>query len=199
MMHTKIAKINDAQSLKTAAIALGKGKTIVYPTETCYGLGADSTNPTAVSKIYKIKGRKEGKKISLACASLGMASKYVEINSNAKKLASAFMPGPMTIVTNGKSFRIPASTFALKLIRKFGRPITATSANISGKKNMYKIKDVIRAFDGKVDVIIDAGDLPARRASTVFNADSMQVLRKGHVTLAQIKKALARKDGRNYR
>ena len=190
MMHTKIVKINDAQALKTAVTALRNGKIVIYPTETSYGLGADFTNEAAMKKTYALKRRDKDKKVSIACSSIKMAKKYIEMDEKSCMIAKKFMQGPLTLVCKGSSFRIPDNEFALKMIKKLGKPVTATSANISGQKSIYKIKEIVKIFDGAVDVIIDAGDLPVRRNSTVLDADSMMILRKGPVTMKKIRSAL---------
>ncbi len=195
---TEIIKTSSKKAVERAIYFLANGGVIVYPTETSYGLGADATKDAAVKKIIKIKRRIKSKKISIAFSDLRMAKKYLIITKNAEKLAKEFMPGPLTLAVESKTkpgkkigFRIPDNTFVLSLIRKFGKPMTATSANISGKYDLYKIKDVVKIFDGKVDLIIDGGDLPKRKPSTVFDVIGKRILRKGPVSEKQIKEVLA--------
>ncbi|HLD39323.1 MAG TPA: Sua5/YciO/YrdC/YwlC family protein, partial [archaeon] len=83
-------------------------------------------------------------------------------------------------------FRIPDNKFVLSLIRKLGKPITSTSANISGSENLYKIKDIIKLFDKKVDMIIDAGNIPKRKASTLFDTIEGKIIREGPISEKKI-------------
>lgn len=206
---TEITKINSKDAVIRAVDTLNSGGTIIYPTETCYGLGADATNDSAVSNIVKIKKRSKSKRISAAFSDLNMARKYLVITKDAEKLAKAFMPGPLTLIVESKSrtngriedasdgstkkvgFRIPDNDFARSLIRKLGKPITSTSANISGDKELYRIKDVIKAFDGIVDLIVDAGNLPKRKPSTVYDVAERKILRKGPVSEKEIIQVLS--------
>lgn len=191
-MKTVIIKAKDKNAISTAVRVLKKGGIIIYPTETSYGIGADATNSKAIRKIFKIKTRDKGKPISIIVSSLSMAKKYAFIDALSGKLAQKFMPCPLTLISRKKNlpgmlskntiaWRIPSHAFALALVKKFGKPITATSANKSGKPQMYKINDVIKSFSGSVDLIIVAGNLPRRRPSTVFDAANKKVLRKGPV------------------
>ncbi|MBI2232535.1 MAG: threonylcarbamoyl-AMP synthase [Candidatus Aenigmarchaeota archaeon] len=195
-METLILKPNNRAAEKAVQI-LRKGGVIIYPTETCYGIGADATSKKAVVKVIRIKQRPAGKRISVAVSSITMAKKHFTLNKQAERLARAFMPGPITLVVRSKKqrkqavgFRIPDNKFILKLIRKLNRPITSTSANISDEPNLYRIKDVIKVFDGKVSLIIDGGNLPEVMPSTVFDTQTKKVLRKGPVSEKDILDAL---------
>ena len=195
-MKTIVLKPNGRTAEKAVQI-LRKGGIIIYPTETCYGIGADATSKKAVVKVIRIKQRQAGKRISVAVSSAVMARKHFAMNETAEKLAKQFMPGPITLVVRSKKqrkqavgFRIPDNKFILKLIRKFNRPITSTSANISDEPNLYRIKDVIKVFDGKVSLIIDGGNLPEVMPSTVFDTQTKKILRKGPVSEKDILDAL---------
>lgn len=190
-MKTIIVR-QSTSAIEKAVSVLGAGGLIIYPTETCYGLGADATNKKAVAKVFRAKGRDADKKIAFAVSSLQMAKKYFMINDESEKLVKAFMPGPLTLVVNGDSFRIPSNKFALELIEKLGRPITATSANLSGQEPIYNADEIISTFAGNVDLIIDARNLPVRKASTVFDVDSRKILRDGQISEQRIIKVLAK-------
>jgi len=182
------------KALEKCVEVLKKGGILIYPTETSYGIGADATNGKTMENIIKLKNRPQEKKVSIAVSDTEMAKKYLEITKDVEKLVKAFMPGPITLLVKSKygteGFRIPDNEFVLNLIRAFGKPITATSANISGKPPLYRISEVIRAFKGKVDIIIDGGDLSERRPSTVFNVEKKEIKREGPVTLEQIMKVI---------
>lgn len=200
-MKTEILKITDKKTISRAVDVLAKGGIIIYPTETVYGVGADATNDKAVKKVITVKKRSASKHIIIAVSDLKMAKNYAIITKKAEILTKTFMPGPLTIVVEAKTklkdvkrqaarrrirFRIPDNKFVLSVIRKFGKPITTTSANISGGENIYKIKDIIKTFDGKVDMIIDGGNIPKRKPSTVFDTIKMKVVREGPVSEKQI-------------
>lgn len=195
---TEIIKAGDKNAIQRSLDVLNSGGIVIYPTETCYGIGADATNDKAVAKIGKIKKRPAGKHISIAFPGLKMAKNYLVITKNAEKLTKEFMPGPLTLVVQSKTspastigFRIPDSHFARKLIKTFGKPITSTSANVSGKGELYSMKEVAKTFDGLADLIIDAGTLKRTKPSTVYDVANGRVLRKGPVTERRIKHALA--------
>ncbi len=177
----------------------------MYPTETCYGLGADATNESAIEKVYSVKGREKTKAISIIISDLKMAKKYIEITKDIDLLVKRFMPGPLTLIAQKKpfglpsnlskktiAFRIPANAFALKLIKKLNKPITATSANLSGQKELYKIKDTIQTFSKSKEIalIINSDDLPERKPSTIYDTINKKVLREGDVKEAEIKETL---------
>lgn len=196
-MKTEIVKINNKHAIGKALQVFTNGGLVIYPTETIYGIGVDATNDKAVLKLIKIKKRAGEKKFLIAFSDIKTTKKYLVITKKAGMLAKAFMPGPLSLIveTKGKpvrkvGFRIPDNKFVLGVIRKLGKPITSTSANISGRENLYKIKDIIKAFDGKVDLIIDAGNIPKRRPSTVYDVTEGKILRKGPISEKQIQAEL---------
>lgn len=189
-MRTLIFKEKAKKVIPTAVSILKKGGIIIYPTETQYGIGADATSRKAVKKVFLVKQRPSEKKVIWAFSDIKMIKKYVHLEKKQERLIKRLMPGPFTLVIKWQGFRIPDNKTAIKIIRKFGRPITTTSANISGEKTPTKIKDVIKLFDGKVDMIIDAGDLKRNKPSTVFGWDKMKIFRRGPVTKKQIMNAL---------
>ena len=194
-METEILPANK-KAISRAMDILEKGGLIIYPTETLYGIGADATSDKAVKKVIAVKKRSASKYIIIAVSDMKMARRYAVITRRAEILANTFMPGPLTLVVETKTnrrkirFRIPDNKFVISVIRKLGKPITTTSANISGGDNLYKIKDIIKVFDGKVDLIIDAGNIPRRKPSTVFDTTTMEVVREGHISKKQIDAAL---------
>ena len=191
-MKTRIINIKDKKAVSSAVAVLKKGRLVVYPTETSYGLGADATNSRALEKINRIKKRK-GKFIPIIVSDMKMAEKYLVLNNDIKKLIRSLMPGPLTLIAKKKrldkkigGFRVPGNRFACNLAKRFGKPITATSANISGKKGIYRINEIIRVFSGKVELIVDSGNLPQKQPSTIFDVCSKKVLRKGKISRKEI-------------
>jgi len=200
MIKTVVVKAGDSHSIARAVAALRRGRIIAYPTETAYGLGCNLDNAKVVSRIYRLKRRPKGKLLSVIVGSAAIAKQHVKLDDRTHKLVRKFMPGPLTLVSFSKgkgslAWRIPSHWFALELSKRFGKPIISTSANISGRQTPYKIDDVKRTFDGKVDVIIDGGNLPKRTPSTIFDVNTMKILRKGPIPKSAILAAL-RKGGR---
>src|SRR5680860_1375363 len=186
----KVIKVDSTPTKKIieeAVKVLEKGGLVIYPTETLYGIGVDATNQKAVDKLLTYKTRREGKPLSIAVNSLQMAKEYVEINPTAHNLYSNFLPGPLTVVSPGLGkvakgveseigtlgIRIPKYELILDIIESFGKPITATSANASYKKQPYCIDDILENISTKqknlIDLIIDAGQLEKRDPSTVVD------------------------------
>lgn len=203
MKTIKITKKNQKEVIGLAVETLKSGGIIVYPTETCYGIGVDPTNQDAVDRVLKYKKKREGKAISIAVSGKKMAEKYVEINEIAENIYDNYLPGPITVVSKGKSnvadkvqaddgtlgIRIPKYPLILDIIEEFGKPITSTSANVAYKKSPYSIQDILENTSKKqqslIDLIIDAGELPRNKPSTVINTtlNDVEILREGDVTL----------------
>lgn len=203
-MYKRIS-INDPKLISEAIETLKTGGLIIFPTETCYGVGVDATNTQAVSKVLRYKKRPEGKAISIACSSKEMASKYVQINNQADAIYKNLLPGPVTVISDSKGnvdtrlesekktlgIRIPKYQLLLDLISQFGKPITSTSANSAGKKTPYAIEDILENISAKqlelVDLIIDAGELPKNLPSTVIDttSDHLQTYRKGIIEISE--------------
>ena len=200
-MQTKIIKLEHdmdkiAKAIEQCAAIISKGGVIAYPTETSYGLGCDATNPQAIKKIYEIKGRDEANPLPIVVGDLRMAEEYCEVDDRTKKLVRAFMPGPLTLVVKkkhgklpeelspsekGVAFRIPAKEFARIMVQEAGVPVVSTSANFSGKSPIYKFDELKETFNGKVDMIIDGGNLPPVRPSTIIDLTKKEpvIVREG--------------------
>ncbi len=194
-----------ADAIQKAAEVLGHAKVILYPTDTLYGLGADAFSDEAVDAVYRIKDRDETKPIHCIVADMDMAEQYAEFCDDARLLAKAFFPGPLTLVLKQKphrthgigrnlhttGIRIPDNDFCLSLASKFGRPFTATSANTSGAKPAAAIDDIMMQLGGRgseINLSIDAGRLPAGLPSTVVDFSQAQpiILREGAIFAADI-------------
>ncbi|MBI2971656.1 MAG: threonylcarbamoyl-AMP synthase [Candidatus Aenigmarchaeota archaeon] len=193
MTKTLIMKSSDTKAITASVHILKNGGILVYPTETSYGLGCDATNERAVRKIFLAKKRGSEKFLPVIVSSASMAGKFYRIGDEARALIGKFMPGPLTLVAPKRKlpkriggFRISSGAFARPLARRLGRPVVATSANISGQKPSYSAREAAALFKGKVDMIIDGGNLRRRNASTIFNAETMEVLRRGPVTRKDI-------------
>ncbi len=190
--------------IRLAAQALNDGAITIFPTETCYGLGCDATDETAIRRIFEIKKRNRKKALPIIVSNLQIAKEYCYITGDAEKLTKKFMPGPLTLVVKAKrnlpkaltansgkiAFRISGSKIANALAKELGKPIVATSANLEGKPEIYSGKEAIEKFAQCVDVIIDAGALPKRKPSAIYDIPGKKILRAGKISEKQIKKAL---------
>ena len=166
-----------SQNIKRAAEVLNRGGVVIYPTETCYGMAADPLNEQAVNRINQIKARKGKMGLTVICSNLAQAEKYGCLTAEEKKLAVS--KNPPTLIVRKKSFwpnftnlefafRISPNLVAKKLAKEFGKPIIATSANLSGKPVIYSAKEAHKAFAGKVDIILDAGTLTKKKPSKIL-------------------------------
>jgi len=204
-MRIDLQKISQAKAIAQAIKVLRAGGIVIYPTETCYGLGVDATNPAAVDKLWQYKGQRGNKAVSVAVADQAMAEQYVVINSIARNLYQNFLPGPITVISQSrakvikklqagkKTLGIRLSSYPLvsKIVRRLGKPMTATSANTSGKKAVYSFPDWQKYTSQKkqalVDLFLDAGVLPQRLPSTVVDTtlNEARVLRQGKIKLVK--------------
>lgn len=203
-MKTEIMK-QGKKAIEKAIIVLEKKGTIIFPTETSYGIGADALDKKAVAKVHEAKQQSQSKPISVIVSDLEQAEKIAELNAEARILAKKFFPEPLTLIAKQKStvpknlsrkkiaLRIPSNKFARELCKKFGKPITATSANIHEEPAIYSGKKAIEKFFGKVDLIIDAGRLPKRKASAIYDTIGHKIIREGKISEKQIKKELERR------
>ncbi len=181
---------------------LRDGGIIAFPTDTAYGLGADPLNPAAVDRIYSIKGRPDAKPILLLVDSLAMSESIIVATDIFYRVVEKFWPGPITIITEAAAslpasvtaatrtvgVRWPVAPFATTLISRFGKPITATSANRSGMPTAITSSEVHDQLGESVDAVVDGGLLPSRSGSTVLDltADPPLVLREGPVTFENL-------------
>lgn len=194
----------DSRVIDQAVEVLECGGMLVYPTETAYGLGVDATNLRAVARLLEFKGKRNNKAISVAVADMEMAEAYVRVNDTARHLYREFLPGPITVVSESKGkvvgllesdrqtlgIRLPDQPLALRIIKKLGRPITATSANTSGQKTPYSLTDWQKYTSQKkqqmIDLFLDAGDLGNTPPSTVVDTtlNDLTIVRQGAINLS---------------
>lgn len=185
------------ENIKVVAAAMKDGAVVIYPSESSYGIGCDFTKKAAVEQISEIKKRPKNKQMICIVQDIETAKRYGKLSKAAELLAEKFMPGPLTLAVPGKgklewfNFRISENTVARMLAAEVGNPIISTSANISGEEPIYD-SDSLEQFSGKVDAIIDAGNLPHRQMSTVVMVkdDKVRILREGAVSKEKIKKVL---------
>ncbi|MCR4369309.1 MAG: L-threonylcarbamoyladenylate synthase [archaeon] len=196
--------------MEDAVAMLRKGGVVAFPTESSYGLAVDPFNEKAVKKLRELKQEPAGKPMILICASKQMCRKIAFLDERAKRIVDSLMPGALTLVAKKKAcipdflsketvaFRISSNEIARELSRKFGKAITATSANLHGKEPAFSPKEVEKYFGAKVDLVIDGGKLKKSEPSTIFDLEKMRVLRKGPVRRNAIIKAM-QKGSQNQR
>jgi L-threonylcarbamoyladenylate synthase len=192
-------------NISDIADKIRKGKTIVYPTETCYGLGCNATDQNSVDQIFSIKKRQRDKTVLVLMSDITMAQKYVVWNKKLQDLASKYWPGALTLVAKVKpetdlakngviaddntiAFRISPHPFVQKVMKKVSKPIVSTSANISSKKSPYSIKEVKNMFKNtknQPNILIDGGELPHESPSTILKIvdGKQEVIRQGELII----------------
>lgn len=201
-MTTQILNIADnlELALSEGIKYLSEGQVVALPTETVYGLAADIENDDAIEKIYTLKQRSFDKPITIHISSLEWLYKHCEISSPYFKiLAEKYLPGPLTIIFRAKhniqssfyknldvlAIRLPAHDFTRQLIERFGRPLVATSANISGEISGTNIDEIINEFDGKIPLILNDGATQLRQDSTIISivGDKPEIIRRGSLEI----------------
>ena len=194
--------IHEINIKKTIEILKDDGL-IVFPSDTVYGLLCDATNKKAVEKLISFKDRPPGKAISIFVSDFDMMEKYVQTTKEQKKILNELLPGPFTVILKSikkvvkelesergsLGVRIPNYQPILKLVKEFGRPITATSANLSGRPVHYSVESLLNELsDTKkklIDLVVDGGKLPRNKTSTVIDltTSELKILRRGDLEL----------------
>jgi len=186
MSILKVNQRNLKTIVKITVKSIKQGEVVVCPTDTVYGLLADATNEKAIKKLLKIKKRRTQKPIPIFVKDLKMTKRLAQINKNQEKFLRKIWPGKVTTVLKRKNklpkilfaerktigLRIPDYKIINQLLFIINRPLTGTSANISGKPPSTKIKEVISQFKNQKfqpDLIIDAGNLPKSKPSIVLD------------------------------
>lgn len=197
----------DRKEMEQAGQILKKGGLVAFPTETVYGLGANALDADASAKIYAAKGRPSDNPLIVHIADLSDLEQIVqEIPDSAKKLADAFWPGPLTMIfkkndlvpygtTGGLetvAVRMPDHPVALELIRAGGGYIAAPSANTSGRPSPTKAAHVAEDMNGKIEAIIDGGDVGIGLESTIVDLteDIPVILRPGYINEEMLEKVI---------
>ena len=197
----------DPDAIRRAASAVRDGGVVVYPTSLLYGLGADALNPDAVDRVFAVKRRAATKPVSVLVNSRqDLAGLAAEIPEAAHLLMERLWPGKVTLIfraiaglpdsltagTGKIGIRLPLHTVAKKLIEEVGRPVTATSANLSGAPGCASIGDMPGTLLREADLILDAGVLPGGLGSTVIDVTLSPpvILREGAVSASAVSAAL---------
>ena len=200
---------NQATDLTAALTALKRGEVIVFPTETLYGLGADALNFTAVEKVFQLKGRDADNPFPVLVADRTMLNSLVaEITPLAELLITRFWPGPLTLVLparpdipqplvnrqGGIGVRLSSQPIATELVRLLRRPLTATSANLSGQPGAHTVAEAKIYFAEKISVYLDGGELQSPTGSTVAAIDKnrLNIIRAGDISRQALEDAVGK-------
>jgi len=201
---------NAAESFEHALAALARGEVIVFPTETLYGLGADALNSGAVDKVFQLKGRDRDNPIPVLIADPAMLDMLVAaIPERAKALMDTFWPGPLTLVlparndipkplvsaNGGIGVRISSQPIATQLVASLRRPLTATSANPSGKRPARTVAEAKGYFSDTIKVFIDGGTLESKTGSTVAEVleSEVKIIREGEIAASALAQAIGQR------
>lgn len=202
-MNTIIANANESNTIEKATEILRNKGLVAFPTETVYGLGADALDAEAAAKIYAAKGRPSDNPLIVHIADTKAVYELAsEVSEKCVMLMEAFWPGPLTIVLPKKdivpdgttgglktvAIRMPSHPAALSLIRESGVYIAAPSANTSGRPSPTKASHVIEDMNGKIDMIIDGGEVGIGIESTIIDltSDIPAILRPGYITKSML-------------
>ncbi len=189
--------------LEVAAELIKKGKIVVFPTETVYGIGTNGLDEKAIKRLYEVKQRPLNKPISLLVSNMEMVNLIAkDITEVEYKIMKKFFPGPLTIILKKKEIvpniltagqdtvgvRMPSGEIARKLVEYANVPIATPSANISGEPSGTNLQEIKKHFEGKVDYFIDGGNSELGLASTIVQVidGKPQILRQGSITLEEI-------------
>lgn len=205
-MMTNLIPFSSPRAIPEAVQSVHRDGVIAFPTDTIYGLGVSAFNRQAIDRLYAIKQRDASKAIPILIADISDLSLVARPpTAEVKKIINHFWPGPLTLVLPQNSslpsnispgstigVRIPDYLNTREMLRETG-PMAATSANISGQKEVRTAQKVSRIFKGKINLILDGGLTPGGTASTVLDCYSgqWQILRPGPVTREDILKVIS--------
>jgi len=197
----------DRDAVAAAARVLGEGGLVAFPTETVYGLGADATNGEAIARLYAAKGRPRFNPLIAHVTDAAAARPLARFDADAEKLARAFWPGPLTLVLpkadgcavaqlataglDSIAVRVPDHPVAHDILRAFGRPVVAPSANQSGHVSPTTAQHVRADLDGRIDLILDDGPTSVGVESTIVSClGAPTLLRPGGLPRDAIERVL---------
>jgi L-threonylcarbamoyladenylate synthase len=211
----KIEKVDaanpDVKIIERAAKLIARGEVIVCPTDTGYAFSVNALDTRAVAKVFHLKGRAFSNPIHIAVGTIEEAENYAHINEAARYLASHYLPGALTLVLKKKEtvpsllvagldtigIRIPDNKIMLQLVARVGKPLTTTSANISGKPTPYAVDEITAQLGESIQsvaLILDQGPLSRRDLSTIIDlsVSPPQLIRQGRLSWLEIREVLKR-------
>lgn len=210
-MNTKLYEIDinniDAEKMQEAGDLIAAGELVGFPTETVYGLGGDGLHPDAAKKIYEAKGRPSDNPLIIHIAEVSDLDRVGKnVPEQARKLADAFWPGPLTMIVwkkdevpfattgglNTVAVRMPNHPVALELIRRSGKLIAAPSANTSGRPSPTEASHVMGDLDGRIAMVLDGGPVGIGIESTIIDLTEPvpMILRPGYITPEMLSEVL---------
>lgn len=211
MIETRVIRIDpgraNAGEVRAVAASLREGAIAAYPTETFYALGAAAFSRKPVARIYRLKGRAAGKALSVIVPDLDMVREVAaSLPPGFIALAGELWPGPLTLVLPAApavpgflvgpnrtiALRIPPPLWLRALVRELGEPLTATSANRAGEKEISDPNEVSALFGGRIDLLVDGGPTPGGLPSTIVDlcGGRPRILRQGAIPEARIEALL---------
>ena len=204
-MHTEIIPAAADDSILRALAVLKRGGLVAFPTDTVYGVGALAFDENAIASIYAAKDRPVEKAIPILIGEADELDKVgIDIPAAARRLASRFWPGPLTILVPKRTdlpesvsatatvgVRVPDHQVARALLRVAG-PMAVTSANISGGQSPVSAQEVFEQLGGRIPLIIDGGKTPGGVPSTLVDCTTpeLRILREGPIRLEELHSAL---------
>ncbi len=200
----KTIKVSE-KTIGEAIEVLKSGGLVIFPSDTVYGLLVDATNDKAVEKLTTFKSRPAGKPISVF-VNEKLLEEVIEIGEKQRQILESLLPGPFTVILKSKRYtsnllesekgtlgiRIPDYKLINDLVEKFGKPITATSANISGRAPYHSVESLLKQLSENkrqlIDLVVDAGKLPRNKPSTIVDLTTPQIriLRRGDIVFKEV-------------
>ena len=204
----------DENAIHESIKVLQSGGLVIFPSDTVYGALVDSTNKKAVAKLIGFKSRPLGKPISVFVSDFEMMNQYISLGRN-QTLLEKLLPGPFTVILESKhktavelesergtlGVRIPDFSPVIRLVKKFGKPVSATSANISGRPAHYSVETLLHEFfqskKDMIDLVVDGGKLPRNKPSTVIDLTSpeIKIMRHGDVDIKDSQTFISKSTG----
>ena len=214
-MPVNIEKIDaaspDEAVLEHAARLINRGEVIVCPTDTGYAFSANALDARAVARVFHLKGRAFSNPVHVAVSSIGEAEKYADVDDTARFLARKYLPGALTLVMTRKDIvpsmlvagldtvgiRVPDCPAVLRLAEMTALPLTATSANVSGRPGAYTVEEVTAQLGeniGDIALILDQGPIKVRELSTIIDLTVRppQLIRQGRVSWLELREVINR-------
>jgi len=213
MSETRIVRLdpeaaNALPDARKVAETLLDGAVAAYPTESFYALGAAAFSKKGVERVYRLKKREAAKSLSFIVSDLDMVKAIVSaLPPSFTALATELWPGPLTLVLPAApglperllgpgrtiAVRIPPLAWLRALVGELAEPLTATSANVAGERALADPSEVMAAFGGRIDLLIDGGPAPGGLASTIVDiaGDRPRILREGRIPAARIEDLLS--------
>ena len=203
---------NSEEIIGETVKVLKSGGLVIFPSDTVYGALVDATSRAAVEKLIAFKNRPPGKPISIFVPGFKSIFLQAKVDNKQESILKTILPGPFTVILDSRhkinlllesekgslGIRIPNYQPITKLMEKFGRPVTATSANQSGRSPHYSVETLLNDLSIKrknlIDLVVDAGKLPRNKPSTVVDLteSKIKVLRRGDVGLVETKKLVSK-------